>query len=158
MSIFPKLVVLVLVVGLAGCGTVQEFSKTLWGSSTRVLEEARSNAITKTYDQDYWKCIRASIEFLEKKKYVIFKRDEIRGYLVVMGIPGSVDTTEVGVFFVELNDHQTRIELSSLSTNAKRLLSKPLFHGLDIAFGLVPPDPEPVEMPKEGDKAEEAKS
>jgi len=55
---------------------------------------------------------------------------------------GSVDTTEVGVFFVELNDNQTRIELSSLSTNAKRLLAKGLFHGMDIVFGLAPPDKE----------------
>ena len=59
-----------------------------------------------------------------------------------MGIKGSVNTTEVGVFFVEENDHRTRIEVTSLSTNAKRILSKNLFHGLDIVFGLVPPDPE----------------
>ena len=139
-----KLITVVLVVGLCGCGTLKEFSKSIWGSSTRVLEEARVNAITKTYDQGYWKCVRATIDFLNEKGYVIFQKDEVHGFIIVIGIPGAVNTTEVGVFFVELNENQTRIELSSLSTNAKRLLSKPLFHGLDIAFGLVPPDPEPV--------------
>ena len=149
MSILLKLFMVILVMGFGGCAILQEFPKTLWGSSTRVLEEARSNAITKTYDQDYWKCLRATIDFLNKKKYVIFKEDDVHAYLVVMGIPGSVDTTEVGIFFVEINDHQTRIELSSLSTNAKRLLAKPLFHGLDIAFGLAPADPESVVVKEE---------
>ena len=53
----------------------------------------------------------------------------------------AVNTTEIGIFFDELSDTQTRIEVSSLSTNAKRKVSKALFHGLDIAFGYLPPDP-----------------
>ena len=86
---------------LSGCAAVDggmELAKTIWGSSTRALEEAR-------------------------------------GYLVLMGIKGSVNTTEVGVFFVEVNDTQTRVEIASLSTNAKRLVAKSLFHGLDVSFG-----------------------
>jgi len=31
-----------------------------------------------------------------------------------------------------------------LSTNAKRKVAKGLFHGLDIAFGYLPPDPPPA--------------
>ncbi len=125
----------------------QEFTKTIWGSSTRVLEQARDTAITKTYDKPYWDCVRQSIDILKDQKLVIFKKDEVRGYVVVMGIKGSVDTTEVGVFFDEMSDEQTRLQISSLSTNAKRKLAALLFHQLDIAFGLAPPDPvveEPV--------------
>ncbi|MBF0490872.1 MAG: hypothetical protein HQL15_09750 [Candidatus Omnitrophica bacterium] len=129
----------VLILGIVGCTGLKDVPKSIWGSSTRVLEEKRINALTKTYDKGYWECIRTA-SAVAKKKYVIFKKDEVRGLMVIMGIPGSVNTTEVGVFFVELNDHQTRIELSSLSTNAKRLLAKGLFHGMDVAFGLVPPD------------------
>lgn len=128
------------ITSICGCAHVKEFSKTIWGSSTRVLEEARENALIKTYDKGYWDCFKAALSVVKKKKYVVFQKDEVRGYMVIMGIPGSVNTTEVGVFFVELNDHQTRIELSSLSTNAKRLLAKGLFHGMDIIFGLAPPD------------------
>ena len=127
---------------LNGCALVEggmEVGKTIWGSSTRALEHARANAITKTYQKGYWETLRASLEFLEQKGYVIFKKDEIKGYIIVIGVKGSVNTTEVGVFFLELGD-QTRIEVSSLSTNAKRLVSKALFHGLDINFGLIPPD------------------
>ncbi len=126
-----------------------EFTKTLWGSSTRALEKARDKAITKTYNKPYWDCVRSSLAVAGKRKWIIFKKDEIKGYMIVMGVKGCVNTTEIGVFFDELSDNQTRIEVTSLSTNAKRLVSKWLFHGLDIAFGYLPPDPPPpVEVPK----------
>jgi len=121
-------------VNKVGDNTV-ELGKTIWGSSTRALERARDKAITKTYDKPYWDCVRSSKAVMTKNKWVIFKKDETKGYMVVMGVKGCVNTTEIGVFFVELSDHQTRIEISSLSTNAKRKVSQGLFHGLDIAFG-----------------------
>ena len=129
-----------MIVILSGCSTVGEVSKTIWGSSTRVLEQERINALTKVYDKDYWTILKTAVTYLENKGYIVFKKDEVRGVLIVMGVPGAVNTTEVGVFFVELNDNQTRVELTSLSTNAKRLLSNSLFHGLDVAFGLAPAD------------------
>lgn len=125
-----------------------EVGKTLWGSSTRALEKARDKAITKTYDKPYWDCVRSAIGVVGKRQWVIFKKDEIKGYMVVMGVKGCVNTTEIGIFFDELSDKQTRIEVSSLSTNAKRKVAKSLFHGLDIAFGYLPPDPpEPIAPP-----------
>ena len=148
----------ILILAIAGacasCGVwdnTVEVGKTVWGSSTRALEKARDNAITRTYDKSYWDCVRSAITVVNKNKWVIFKKDEIKGYMVVMGVRGAVNTTEIGVFFDELSDSQTRIEISSLSTNAKRKVAKGLFHGLDIAFGYLPPDPpEPVELPKTG--------
>ena len=132
-----------------GVNNTVEISKTIWGSSTRALEEARDNAITKTYDKSYWDVVRSAIAVVEKKKWVMFKKDEIKGYMVVMGVKGGVNTTEIGIFFDELSDTQTRVEISSLSTNAKRKVAHGLFHGLDIAFGYLPPDPpEPVEKSK----------
>ncbi len=126
-----------------------ELGKTVWGSSTRALEQARDKAITKTYDKPYWDCVHSAIAVIGKKHWVIFKKDEIKGYVVVMGVRGCVNTTEIGIFFDELSDNQTRIEISSLSTNAKRKVAKGLFHGLDIAFSYLPPDPpEPSELPK----------
>jgi hypothetical protein len=122
-----------------------EFAKTIWGSSTRVLEAKRDKAIIKTYDKPFWDCVHSAVAVVGKKKWVIFKKDEIKGYMVVMGVKGCVDTTEIGIFFVELSHSQTRIEISSLSTNAKRQVAKGLFHGLDIAFGYLPPElPEPT--------------
>lgn len=129
-----------------GCTTgnkSSEFLKQIWGSSTQALEAARAEAISKTYYASYWDVVKGVSQVVKRKGYVTFKSDEVKGYLVLMGIKGSVNTTEVGVFFVEENDHQTRVEITSLSTNAKRIVSKNIFHGLDIIFGLTPPDPEP---------------
>ncbi len=126
-----------------------EVGKTIWGSSTRVLERERVNALSKTYDRGYWDCVRAATEEIEKQGYLIFKKDEIKGYMVIIGIAGAVNTTEVGLFFVELSDTQTRLELSSLSTHAKRIVAKSIFHRLDIKFGLVPPDPVEDIMPEQ---------
>lgn len=136
-----------------GVDNTVEFGKTVWGSSTRVLEQERVNAISKTYDKSYWDTLRAAIKVIEKKHWVVFMKDEVKGYVDVMGIKGSVNTTEIGIFFDELSDTQTQIQISSLSTNAKRKVAKGLFHGLDIAFGYVPPDPP---EPKDTDVSENA--
>ena len=123
-----------------------ELGKTIWGSSTRALEAARDKAITRTYDKSYWDCVRSAKAVVDKKKWVIFKKDELKGYMVLMGVKGCVDTTQIGVFFVELSDTKTRVEISSLSSNAKRKVAQGLFHGLDITFGILPPDPvQPVD-------------
>ncbi len=133
------LLCLVSVFILMGCSSVQEIGKTVWGSSTRQLEHARANAIVRVYDKSYWDCMTALVDSAIANEYVLFKRDEVRGYLVVMGIKGSVNTTEVGIFAVELNDNQTRVEISSLSTNAKRIVAKAVFDDLDVRFGLKAP-------------------
>ena len=151
------IVLLCLSIALSGCMVINggvELSKTIWGSSTRALEEARAQAINKTCDKNYWDVLKAALDVSAKKGYEVFKKDEVRGYVVLIGIKGSVNTTEVGVFFVELGDQQTRVEVSSLSTNAKRIVSKALFHGLDIEFGLAPPDPlQPVPQEDSKDKS-----
>jgi hypothetical protein len=136
----------VLVVTFSSCahlwGNSVEVCKTLWGSSTRALENARDRAVTHTYDKSYWDCVRSAVDVVKKKyHWVIFKKDEVKGYMVIMGVKGCVNTTEIGIFFDELSGQQTKIEVTSLSTNAKRKVAKALFHGLDIAFGLAPPDP-----------------
>ena len=131
----------------------QEVAKTLWGSSTRALEQARDNAITRTYDKPYWDTLRKAKAVVEKNKWIIFKKDEVKGYMVVMGVKGCVNTTEIGLFFDEVSDKQTQIEVSSLSTNAKRKVAKALFHGLDIAFGFLPPDPPEAKVPDKKDAA-----
>jgi len=125
-----------------GVDNTVEVTKTIWGSSTRALEQARDRAITRTYSKSYWDCIRSTIAVIKKNHWVIFKKDEVKGYMVIMGLKGAVNTTEIGLFFDELSDHQTEIEISSLSTNAKRKVARALFHGLDIAFGYIPPDVE----------------
>ena len=125
----------VLVLIFSGCASIHEAGKTVWGSSIRQLEKHRAQAISRTYHKGYWDCSQATLKVIEENKYTIFQKDEIKGYIVIMGVPGYVDTTEVGIFFVEVSDNEVRIELSSLSTNAKRAVAKALFKALDKALG-----------------------
>ena len=66
--------------------------------------------------------------------FEIFKKDRKKGYLVVMGIKGSVNTTEVGIFFSTYSPGVTKIEISSLSANAKRHVAQGVFGQLDLKF------------------------
>ncbi|MBI3314743.1 MAG: hypothetical protein HYZ86_02200 [Candidatus Omnitrophica bacterium] len=123
--------VAILSLTLAGCAFVAEVGRTFWGSSIREMEKRRVDAITRTYPKGYWECMEAVLKVIEENHYLIFQKDEVRGHVVVMGIPGYINTTEVGIFFVEISDTEVRVEISSLSTNAKRAVAKALFKGLD---------------------------
>lgn len=132
-----KVLLIVPMIFICGCSPV-EVVKTVWGSSTRALEKARETALTRTYDQKYWDTVRHSIEAIDKFGWTVFMKDETKGYLVVMRVPGAVDTTEIGIFFVEVSENETRVEIASLSTSAKRIVARQLFNALDLSFSKDP--------------------
>lgn len=140
-----------------GCSSVKETAKVLWGSSTKALEEAREEAVSKVLNCPYEDCYEAVLKIFRKEKEVsedstpgavtsllenaelipsatqpfhIFLNDPIKGVIVVMGIPGNVDTTEVGIFLTKLNNRVTRIEIASLSTSAKMKVADIVFNAL----------------------------
>ena len=69
----------------------------------------------------------------------LFLQDKARRHIVVMGVPTSIDTTEVGIFFEPAGDGLTRVEISSLSTNAKTRAAELIFPELEKFFAVVPP-------------------
>ena len=68
----------------------------------------------------------------------IFRQDRVRGIIVVMGIEGNVDTTEVGIFFTREAAAQTNVEISSLSSTAKRKMAESVFGKLRETFKKIP--------------------
>ncbi len=124
------------VVFFAGCASPMEISKTIWGSSTRSLEKARVNGIVKTYNQPVSRCYDEVLKAVTDAQLKVFIDDKAKSTIVVMGIKGSVNTTEVGIFFSETEDHQTKIFVSSLSSNAKRIVADKVFPKLDAILGL----------------------
>jgi signal recognition particle GTPase len=127
---------IILALAAAGCGHVSEFSKTVWGSSTRALEQARVNGLAKTYDCSVDRCYDEVIKIVQEAEYTVFIDNKHKATIVVMGIPGSVNTTEVGIFFTDVTDNQTKIYVSSLSSNAKRTVAHKIFPELDEIFGI----------------------
>jgi len=131
----------------------------MWGSSTRALEDARDDAISKTYQCSFDDCFDAVLSLArhlsvgvsgredayanadektvsgsDHKFFEVFIKDRDRQHIVVMGIGGSVDTTEAGIFFSQTSPTTIKLEVTSLSTNAKRRVAQIVFDALDSRF------------------------
>jgi hypothetical protein len=157
--------IVLLIVYAGGCTHITETVKVIWGSSTKALERARKEALTKTYVCSFQECFDAvltlafkdgswsqpveeelqegsegeeegkKIEKLEPAThFAVFIKNTKKRYIVVMGVRGSVDTTEVGIFFDELTESTVKLEVASLSSNAKRAVSEIVFKELDLKF------------------------
>jgi hypothetical protein len=105
-----------------------EVSRTVWGSSTRVLENERVRAVRDVYSFDYQTCYDAIVDLSEDASigmavYRIFQERPDEGMFVVMKVPGSVDTTEVGIFLTSIKKMETAVEVASLSQFAKRYVA-----------------------------------
>ena len=57
-----------------------------------------------------------------------------REVIIVINIKGNVDTTEVGIFFEELADGGSVIDISSLSSSARERVAEAVFAYLDQNF------------------------
>ena len=114
---------------LSGCSPV-ETAKVIWGSSTRALEEARADALREEFPLNYDDCFREVLQIAELQKWEIFIKEKRRGLIVVMGVKGAVNTTEVGIFFDRIGATRTKVEISSLSSSAKHIVSDIIFEEL----------------------------
>lgn len=125
---------IVLCLLLSGCASVERTAQNIWGSSVNHLENARVDALYDTIDCAYQECYEAIKEKLVQDQYIIFQERPEKGLIVVMGIPQAIDTTEVGVFLTPLSADQTEVEVSSLSSPAKKKLAEYLFPFLMETF------------------------
>ena len=151
-----------------GCAQITEPVKVIWGSSTKALEDARVDAISKTYRCSFTACYDAVLSFARVRKahaqrileeealeeealdaqddnnvpaevvnknyFDIFINNRKKRHMVVMGIPGNIETTEAGIFFSQPNLTTVKIEVTSLSSSAKRKVAKFVFDELSLRF------------------------
>lgn len=133
---FRYIPIFLVVILLAGCAPGIEFSRRIWGSSTRDLQEARVNGIVRIYEADTSRCFDEALTAAIESDYDVFIKDKAKQTIVLMGIKGSVNTTRVGVFFSEVEDKKTKIYISSLSSNAKRIVAEKIYSKLDAVLGI----------------------
>ncbi|HBG62438.1 MAG: hypothetical protein A2Y03_06685 [Omnitrophica WOR_2 bacterium GWF2_38_59] len=142
-DIMQRLLFIILLVVVSGCANVTETAKVVLGNSTKALEEGRAEAIKKSYACSYQECFYAVLSLAkneepeplsEKKYFEVFSKKIDKDHIVVMGIPGNVDTTEVGIFFARRSLKSVEIEISSRSSSAKRKVAKAVFKELDLRF------------------------
>ena len=70
----------------------------------------------------------------DDKFFDVFLKDPHQKHIVVIGVSGNVDTTEVGIFFEEAGPSAIKVEISSLSSTAKRRVADAVFNALDKRF------------------------
>ncbi len=112
---------LALVILTSGCATVIEGTKGVLGVSTKILEEGRKDAITKTYNYSYDECRQKVIARLARYGCYIYARDEKEKMLAIY--ISETDTTPVGIFFKVVDSEHTQIQVSSPSTFGKELIA-----------------------------------
>ena len=128
-----RLWLILLALFVSGCATLVDTPSSIVGFSTRDLEDARAHSVYHSYRCSLDQCDAAILAFAEKHKYSVFMRDKRCQLTVLMGIPGYVNTTEVGIF-LSVVDGGVRVELSSRSSPAKRAVALKLFSELAEKF------------------------
>jgi len=143
-------VMLVTLIMLSGCA-VKEAAKKVIGNSTQTLQARRAEGVSKTFFCGYQDCYEAVMALGRRRESVkpwihndepdnglfdIFMSDLYANppYIIVMGVEGSVDTTEVGVFFERVTHETIRIDISSLSSGAQRSAAEIIFKHLEKNF------------------------
>ena len=126
--------VLLLVILLGGCSSMQEGTRGFLGVSTKVLEDGRQDAIKQTFRYDYDSCYNEALKILKKTEVdtYIYAQDRKKGLIAVY--LSETDTTPVGIFFLAINANNTQIEVASPATYAKESIANKLFSRLIIAL------------------------
>jgi hypothetical protein len=122
------------VIGLVGCASIIEGAKGIAGVSTKVLEDNRKSAITKTFNCDYFTCYTTTLDIVKRIEAYIYVQD-IKKHMIAIYV-SSEDTTPVGLFFKEIDKNNTQVEVSSPSTYAREFISEKAFPVLDKTITL----------------------
>ena len=122
------LAVCVCVVAAGGCESFKETTRGILGTSTKVLEQGRDTALSKSFELDYEKAYHKVKAALAGMGAYVYRDDKAVRMIAVY--VSTVDTTPVGIFFTSEDDRHTRVEVSSPSTFAREMLAHRLFNRL----------------------------
>ena len=122
------LIFAICILNFIGCARLKETAKGIAGISTKVLEDNRRYALTKTFNYDYFTCYTKVIDALKRIDAYIYVKD-IKKHMIAIYVSGA-DTTPVGLFFKEIDKSNTQVEVSSPSTYAKELIAEKVFKSL----------------------------
>jgi hypothetical protein len=138
--------ILCLIFFAGGCSSLANLPRRISGLSIVELERQRPEAISKVFNFDYPACYAKTQDILKKIGAYIYAKDNKKRMIAIYIT--VEDTTPVGLFFKEVEPGKTQVEVSSLSTYGKEVISGRLFAMLE---GL--PDPMlKSEKDKEKDK------
>jgi len=119
------LLVCLLGISLIGCAGMKEFARGIAGTSTKILEEQRPNAITKVINEDYFACYNNTLRALKEVGAYVYDQDIKKD--VIAFYVSEEDTTPVGIFFKQVDADNTQVEVVSPSGYAKEFIAEKIF-------------------------------
>ncbi|MFH1414070.1 MAG: hypothetical protein ABIG56_04420 [Candidatus Omnitrophota bacterium] len=113
----------------SGCAHIREGFRGFVGTSIKVLEEERKDALKSMFPYDYFTCYTKTLDILKKYDSYVYAED-IKKYMIALYVSRQ-DTTPVGLFFIEIDKNNTQIEISSPSKFARELISQRIYSELE---------------------------
>ncbi|RJP29633.1 MAG: hypothetical protein C4533_01180 [Candidatus Omnitrophota bacterium] len=114
---------------LAGCAGLKEATRGVMGTSTKILEEGKAEAVKKSFQIDYNSC-DASIRKTLKRIGAYIYRDDPEKRMIAVYLSYE-DTTPVGIFLTGIDAANTQIEVSSPSKYAKEFIAQKIFFAIE---------------------------
>lgn len=105
---------------LIGCASMKEAGRGIAGTSVKILEETRADAVKKEFVSDSQTVTLRVKESLKKTGCYVYRQEPDKGLIAVY--LSETDTTPVGIFLKGIDSGATLVEISSPSTYAKEFL------------------------------------
>ncbi len=126
-EMFLKFSLMLIVLLLSGCALIKDTPRTIIGYSFRDLESRREGALYQTYEGSLVDCYHAILMIAKEQKYTIYYQNLEKALVVLMDVPGAVNTTEVGLFLEVLENGRVKVEIASRSSFAKKTVANAFF-------------------------------
>jgi len=115
-----------------GCANMKERIHSIAGVSTKEVEKSRENSIKKVFKCDYFTCYSKTQDALRRIGSYVYAEDKKQDLIAIY--VSQKDTTPVGLFFQEIDNLHTQIEISSPSSYARDLIAEKIFANLEASF------------------------
>jgi len=106
----------------------------LFGVGTRCFRE-QGKIYNKVFDRDFFSCYAQTIQKLKEMQVSFSRGGRKKGFLVTTGFnqvfPQCNESTEVAIFFTELESLKTRVEIVSLNYSLAEFAASEIFNSLE---------------------------
>ena len=124
-----KVSLLVLVIAFSGC------TRYILGTYVRQPKEGEEGNYGRVFVCSYPECYQMSQEVLKDMGVLIFYKNEKEHYISAMYFDRiynkCIDTTEVGIFFKEIDENATQINVACGNYGLAEFAADRIFSGLD---------------------------
>jgi len=111
-----------------------EVTKQIMGVSIKSLKEEQVERESKVFNYEYNFCYEKTLEVLKEMGVYVFRENKKKHFIVAMNFDKifkkCIDTTEVGIFFKEIENKQTKIDVTCGNLNLVKFASEEIFSRL----------------------------